>query len=138
MTTNYFSLASGNLSKNSEHRGLITIADDWSGVPSITGHLGDYTTSSPTGVDPRTLTAIDLGSIDVIANLTSATNTSGGVAEIDVNGNNTIALQGSGTADAPGIVIFLDASGREDVSLTFNVRDLDGSADSAVQPIAVQ
>ena len=55
-----------------------------------------------------------------------------------MNGNNTIALQGSGTADAPGIVIFLDASGREDVSLTFNVRDLDGSADNAVQPIAFQ
>ena len=139
MTMTYFSLASGNFSQDWENRALITVHDDWSLVPSITGYLGDYApTTGPTGVNPQTLIGVELGAVDVIANLTSATSTSGGVAEIDVGGNNMIALQGSGTADAPGIVLFLDATGRQDVTVSFNLVDLDGTADNSVQPVAVQ
>ena len=83
MTTTYFSLASGNFSQNWENRALISSNDDWSAVPSITGYLGDYTPSTTGGIDPRTLTNVELGAIDVIANLTSASSTTGGVAEID-------------------------------------------------------
>ena len=140
MTTAYFSLAGGNFSQNWEDRNLITANDDWSLVPSIMGYLGDYAPStSTTGIDPRTLTSVEsLGAIDVIANLAAASSSSGGVAEIDIGGNNMIALQGSGSADAPGIVLFLDATGRQDLSVSFNVHDLDGTIDNAVQPIAVQ
>ncbi len=120
--------------------GLITANDDWSMVPGIVGFLGDYTTASPTNVDPRTLVAdFATNSVDVIANqATPNTQTAGGVAEFDGIPNPTIALQGSGTADAPHIVIYLNTTGRNNIRVAFNARDIDGSADNAVQPIAVQ
>ncbi len=41
MSNAYFSLAAGNLTQNWSNAGLITSNDDWSGVPSIVGYLGD-------------------------------------------------------------------------------------------------
>ena len=138
MTGVYFSLASGNFSQNWNNIGLITANDDWSGVPSILGYLGDYTSGSPTGVDPRTLTAAAATAIDVIANQTNPnTFATGGVAEFHL-ADPTIALNGSGTADAPNIVIHLDATGRENIAVSFNIRDLDASADDAQQQVALQ
>ena len=49
-----------------------------------------------------------------------------------------MALQGSGTADAPSLVLYLDATGRQNVRVQFNVRDIDGSADNATQQLNVQ
>ncbi|PWR24632.1 ExeM/NucH family extracellular endonuclease [Zavarzinia aquatilis] len=138
MSTVYHDLGASDLVQDWSDAGLITANDDWSGVPSIQGFLGDIDTGSPTGVDPRTLTGANLGAVDVIANQTNPnTLTSGGVAEFAI-ANPAVGLNGSGTADAPGIVIHLDASGRQDVRVQFNAIDLDGSADNAAQPIAVQ
>ena len=61
----------------------------------------------------------------------------GGVAEFQI-ANRTIALNGSGTADAPFIVLHMNSVGRSNVTLSFNARDLDASADNAIQQIAVQ
>ncbi len=138
MSTAYHSLASGSLTQNWTNAGLIASSDDWTGVPSITGYLGDIDAASPTGVDPRTRTAADLGAVDVIANQTNPnTLTSGGVAEFAID-DPTVALQGSGTADAPSLVFYLDSLGREAVRVQFNLRDIDGSADDAAQQVAVQ
>ncbi len=49
-----------------------------------------------------------------------------------------MALQGSGTADAPSLVLYLYATGREGVRVQFNARDIDGSADNAQQQLNVQ
>jgi predicted extracellular nuclease len=73
----------------------------------------------------------------VIANQTNTASTSGGVAEFQIV-DPTIGLQGSGTADAPHIVLYLNSLGREEVTVSYRLRDLDGSADNAVQPIALQ
>ena len=132
-------LANGDLVQDWSNTGSITTNDNWAGIPSIEGFLGDINAASPTAVDPRTLTGAALGALNVIANQTNPnTLTNGGVAEFDGIANPTIALNGSGTADAPGLVVYLDASGRGDVRLQFDARDLDGSADNALQPIAVQ
>ena len=64
MSTTYHSLASGNLTQNWSNTGLITTNDDWSGVPSITGYLGDIDAGSPTNADPRTLTGANLGAVE--------------------------------------------------------------------------
>lgn len=139
MTTAFFSLASGPLLQNWSNTSLITANDDWSGVPSIVGYLGDIDGGSPTGVDPQTLTGAALGAVDVIANQTNPnTLTNGGVAEFDAIANPTVALNGSGTADAPSLVLYLDATGQQDIHVQFNARDIDGSADNSVQQIAVQ
>ncbi len=137
MSNDYFSLASGNFSQDWSNTALITANDVWSGVPSIQGFLGDDASSSTTGVDPQTVTADITTTLDVIANQSSTTISNGGVAEFEIT-DPTIALQGSGTADFPNIVLYLNATGRQNLQLSFNARDLDGSADNAVQQIAVQ
>ena len=137
MSTAYFDLSTGNFSQDWSNGSLLEANDDWSLVPSIMGYRGDELTGA-TGTDPRTLTANDTGLvIDVNVNQTNTNFATGGVAEFAID-NPTIALQGSGTADAPYIVIHLDATGRENIQFSFNARDLDSSSDNATQQIAVQ
>lgn len=136
MGTTYFRLRDNSFLQDWSDTGLIAAADDWSGVPSIEGFLGDGLTGA-TGADPRTITGT--GTVrDVIANQTNpSTLSNGGVAEFG-GADPTIALQGSGTADAPYIVLYIDTTGVRDVAFSFTARDLDGSADNAVQALAVQ
>ncbi len=119
---------------------LITTNDDWSPVAGIVGFLGDYTAASPTGVDPRTLLdPFPAVAVDVIANQSNPdTLTNGGVAEFDGIPNPTIALNGSGTADAPYIVIYLNTTGQSNIRVRYNARDLDGSVDNSIQQIDTQ
>lgn len=115
---------------------LITANDDWSGVPGILGYRGDGLTGS-TGTNPQTLLAFGSGVIDVIANQTNPGITNGGVAEFEL-ADPTIALNGSGTADAPFILLHFDTTGWQSIQVAYLLRDLDGSADNAVQPVALQ
>jgi predicted extracellular nuclease len=118
--------------------GLITTDDMWTGVPGIVGYLGDDPSTTTTGIDPQTILADRSSTVDVIANQTSPnTLTNGGVAEFHIS-NAVVALQGSGTADAPHLVLHLDTTGASSVSVSYNLRDIDGSTDDAVQPVALQ
>ncbi|MDQ8755239.1 Calx-beta domain-containing protein [Sphingosinicella sp. LHD-64] len=138
MSNAYFSLASGNFAQDWSDTGLITANDQWAAVASIMGYLGDINSGSPSNVDPRTLTQPALGALDVIANQTNTTINNGGIAEFQI-ANPTIALQGSGTADAPSLVLYMDASGRSDIRLQANLRDIDATAgEDAVQQVNVQ
>jgi 5'-nucleotidase len=119
---------------------LITANDDWSGVVGVEGFLGQDITTSSSGADPQGLLAA--GSLvpndkDVIANNTTGISgvTSGGVIESETN--QSIAFQGSATADAPYIAFHLDLTGKQNASFAFVAKDLDGSADNAAQQIAV-
>ncbi|MBR0681813.1 ExeM/NucH family extracellular endonuclease [Roseomonas eburnea] len=138
MSTTYHVLAAGDFSQNWSDSGLIAANDDWNGVASIVGYRGDDLTTA-TGVDPRTLLGADpLQVLDVNANQTNpSTYTAGGLAEFEL-ADPTVALNGSGTADAPYLVLFLDTTARSAVTLSFNLRDLDASTDNAVQQVAVQ
>ncbi|MEP6703246.1 MAG: VCBS repeat-containing protein [Acidobacteriota bacterium] len=126
--------------QNWSNTGLITVNDDWNAVPGIVGYLGDIATTSTTGVDPRTL-LLDystVSAVDVIANQTNPdTLATGGVAEFEIP-NATIALNGSGTADAPHIILNLNTTGQSGIQFTCSIRDLDASADDAIQQIDVQ
>lgn len=136
MTSTYWNLAGGDLTQDWSNLGLITANDDWSGVPSIVGFRGDGLTSG-TGTDPRTITGTSTV-IDVNANMTNPnTFTTGGVSEFAL-ADPTIALAGSGTAAAPYLALYLDATGRQGVTLSFLLRDLESGADNAVQQVAVQ
>ena len=118
--------------------GLITVTDDWTGVPGVVGYRGDGLVSS-TGVDPQTVTADGSATpVDVNANLTTpATFATGGVAEFEIT-NPVVAFQGSGTADAPHLVISVDTTGLSDISVSYNLRDIDDAIDNAIQPVALQ
>ncbi len=118
--------------------GLISLDDNWNGVNGIIGYRGDNLTGG-TATDPQTILS-DVGPVvDVIANQSNPnTQATGGVAEFDGIANPTIALQGSGTADAPNIVLYLNTSGFQNITVAYNVRDIDGSADHAIQAVALQ
>jgi endonuclease G len=117
---------------------LITVDDNWSSVPGIIGYRGDDLTTA-TGTDPQTILVDGSGTpIDVNANQTNPdTFVSGGVTEFEIT-NPVVALQGSGTADAPHIVINVNTAGQSNIAVSYNVRDIDGSTDNAVQPVALQ
>lgn len=120
--------------------GQITANDVWTGVPGIQGFLGQDITTA-TGVDPQTLLTTSTAAtpdLDVIANQANTGITNGGVAEFDGIANPTIALQGSGTADAPYVLLTLRTTGQSGIRVGYTLRDIDGSADNAVQPVALQ
>jgi len=115
---------------------LISADDDWTRVPGIVGYRGDGLTGT-TGVDPQIVVAESLP-VDVNANRLNPDNfTTGGVAEFEI-GDPTIALQGSGTARAPNLVLQLDTTGNNGILVSYDLRDIDGSIDNATQPVALQ
>ena len=124
-------------SQDWSNTGLITTDDNWSGVPGITGYRGDGLAGG-TGVDPQTILGEGTLVVDVNANQTNPnTFTTGGVAEFQLS-NPTVALQGSGTARAPYVQFSFTTLGQSGISISYNLRDIDGSADNAVQPVALQ
>jgi len=97
------------------------VNDDWSGVASIIGCRGDGLTSV-NDLDPQTVLAgDDPGMVDANANQTNPnTFITGGVAQF-ARTDATIALNGSGTADAPYIRIFLDTTGVNNLRVSYDV-----------------
>ena len=116
--------------------GLITANDNWSNVPGILGFLGGGLTSA-NGVDPQTVLGADAaGVVDVIANQTNTSITNGGVAEFHI-ADPVVGLQGSGSANAPYLRIHLDTRGASGIQVSYRLRDVDASADDAVQQVAL-
>jgi len=115
---------------------LITANDNWSGVLSVVGYLGDDTFGE--GVDPQTILT-PYSTVDVIANQGSDTTlTTAGVAEFDGLAKRVIALQADETADAPNVVININTLRRSNISISYRLRDIDGTADNAITPVALQ
>ncbi len=117
---------------------LIAATDDWNGVPGIVGYRGDDLTTA-TGADPQVILADGTSTpIDVNANQTNTdqANAPGGVSEFEI-ANPVVALNGSGTGDAPFILLTFTTVGQSGVQVAYNLRDLDGSTDNAVMPIAL-
>ncbi|MCB1612026.1 MAG: hypothetical protein KDI60_09765 [Xanthomonadales bacterium] len=117
----------------------ITVNDDWSSVPGVVGYLGDISSSSTTGVDPQTL-LLDystVSAVDVIANLSNTGSTAGGVGDFDNLMDPVVAMQGSGTADAPHLLFYLNTLNRENIRVRYNVRDVDDGTDNSVQQVAL-
>lgn len=123
--------------QNWSNTSLITTNDVWSGVPGIVGYRGDDLTTA-TGTDPQTL-LMDGSStpVSVFANQTNPdTFNSGAPAEFEI-ANPVVSIQGSGTGDAPHLVVSVNTTGANNITVTYNLRDLDGSADNAAQAVAL-
>jgi VCBS repeat-containing protein len=137
MSKTFYKLGNSDFFQDWTNTGLITTANDWSGVDSIMGYRGDGQ-SSPAGKDPGLVLGDGTSVVNVIANQTNPnTLTSGGVAEFQI-ADPTVALQGSGTGQAPNLVLYLDASGRQDLNFSVDLRDIDGGADNSIQQVAIQ
>ena len=77
--------------------------------------------------------------VDVAANRTDpgAIGLAAGVAEFEL-ADPVVAIQGSATASAPHLVIALDTRGSAGVTVRLTLRDIDATANDAVEPVAVQ
>ena len=113
----------------------ITVGDDWSGVDGIEGFLGADSATDAAPYDPRTRT-VHTADLDVVDDQTSTGISNGGVGEFHLS-NPVVGLQGSGAADTPYLLFHVDATGREDITVSYNLRDIDAN-DNAVQPVALQ
>lgn len=121
---------------------VVTVSDNWDGVPGVIGYRGDGLAGG-TGVNPGSILADGSATpVDVNANQTNPnTFGTGGVAEFEganVGNDRVIALSGSSTARAPHIVISVNTAGLSNVTVAYNLRDLDGSVDNALSPVALQ
>jgi endonuclease G len=115
----------------------IRFDDDWSQVPGIIGYRGDSFTGS-TAVNPQTVVGQPSTVVDVNANRTDqGTFVTGGVSEFEL-ADPTVALQGSGTARAPHIQIHLNTLGLSQITVAYDLRDVDSTSDNAIQPVALQ
>ena len=136
--SNYYRLSLGSFMQDWSNPGLFTANDDWSGVASIMGYRGDDLSQMP-GVDPQTVVSDSFSTvIDININQTSPdTFTTGGVTHFTL-ANPVVALSGSTSADSPNLVLYLDLSGMEQIEVSYLLRDIDGSADNAIQSMALQ
>ena len=139
MTTNYFSLAGGDFFQDWSDAAAISADDNWAAVASIVGYRGDGVVSG-TGKDPRTATGTSTV-VDVNANRGDPnTFATGGVTEFDGLPDRVVGLQGSGTANAPYLAFYLDATGRENITFSVQLRDIDSGTGTRppIQPVAIQ
>lgn len=118
---------------------LISTDNDWSKVPGFAGHRGDKLVSKP-GVNPQTVTSDGtVTPVNVLANQGKPNSLrTGGVAEFDGITEPVIALKGSATAAAPFLLLNLITTGKKNIAFGYKLRDLDNSANNAVQAVAFQ
>jgi uncharacterized delta-60 repeat protein len=138
LNVTYYKLATSDFLQDWSNTTLINTDDDWSNLPSIRGFRGDGLVSSM-GINPQTVLADGSATpVDVNANQSNPnTYTNSGITEFALS-NPTIALRGSSTGTAPHLVIYLDATGRQNLQLSFTLRDIDTSTRDAIQSVAVQ
>lgn len=131
MTTTLHALRDSDFIQNWAGTAAQLTSGSW-GVASMVGYRGDGLSSS-TSTDPQNVLAPgDSTPVDLINNSSSGSST-GGIHELT---DNVVALQGSGTADAPHIVIYLDTTDVQDVRFTATLRELDSTTTD--QKFAVQ
>ncbi|MEH3102206.1 Ig-like domain-containing protein [Sphingomonas adhaesiva] len=137
--TRYFKLGDSDFFEDWSTTAANVAADDWSKAPYWVGYLGDVSSSTSANAVPANSTTItDLGNIDAVILGSNVASTSGGVGVFQSLADPIVALQGSGTADSPSLVLHLDATGRSGLTLSFDLRDVDSTADNASQSFAVQ
>lgn len=103
------------------------------------GYRGDKLASKP-GASPQTITN-DGGatSVSVLANQKNPNSLrGGGVAEFDELPDPTIALKGSAKAPVPMLVLNLETKNKQNIKVSYKLRDLDAVAHNAVQAVALQ
>ena len=104
-----------------DRRGLITANDDWTAVPESRATAATGLTGA-TGVDPQTVPTSRRADLDVIANQTDP-DTLRRVASQSSRRQPDDRAPGSGTADAPYILLDLNTTGQAAVTVAYTLRD---------------
>jgi hypothetical protein len=144
--TTYASLASANLnfSITPATASVISANDNWSGFANVEGYFGQNLTATH-GIDPQTILGTEFSGntlpntpVQVNANKgnPSAYN-AGGLAEFDSGTYLAIGFQGNVQAN-PYLVFYVNSTGRSSVTISYEVKDIDGGSNNAVSPVALQ
>ena len=116
----------------------VTTDDDWSNVPGVIGYRGDDLTTA-TGTDPQTILADGSGTHRGRHCESDRSEHPGHRRRCRISDcRSRRGAQRSGTADAPHVVVTLATTGLSNINVSYSLRDLDGSADDAVQAVALQ
>lgn len=143
----YYNFSAGSLSLNLSPAtaNMITTNDDWSNVASVEGYYGRNLTNTH-GVDPQTV----LGAEFTNAALPAATRqvnadkgnpsayNAGGITEFDRDDTYfAFGFQGNVQAN-PYMVFYLNTVGRANVTVSYDVIDIDSGSNNSVSPVALQ
>lgn len=142
----YASLAAGNLSFSitPATANVITSNNNWTGFPSVEGYFGLNLTPTH-GVDPQTILGTEFAGntlpnsppqVNANKSNPSAYN-AGGLAEFDSGPYLALGFQGNTQAN-PYLVFFVNTLGRSNVTITYQVTDIDGGSNNAVSQLALQ
>ena len=117
---------------------LISIDDEWSGVPGIDGYDAEWAgtdgvTTSNIGqcLDETPMT------LEVNADRTNPNSTPAslaGIAEFEIS-DPVVALRGSANMDCPYLRIALDTRGKSGITIHYVARDIDEGNNDSVQPV---
>ncbi len=142
----YYDFLSGNLTlalTGPDNR--ITSNDNWSGVASVEGYFGRNLVGTH-GIDPQTVLNTEFvgdvlpsaGNTQVNANKgnPSAYN-AGGVTEFDRDTPYAFGIQGNVQA-TPYMVFYLNTTGRSNVTVAYDVIDIDAGSNNSVSQVALQ
>ena len=121
---------------------IISNNNDWSNVPFIKGFRGDGLTTV-FDIDPRTVLADGTNTPSfIVANQSSPQTYNGdGFAEFESLAIPAIAVKPSAVASAPFLVIYISTENQLSnflPTIEFNLRDIDGSVNNAVQQVSIQ
>ena len=124
--------------QNWSNVGLITVANNWSGVPGVIGYRGQDLTAAP-GVDPQTVLGESSApfEVQVVDDQTNTALTNGGTAEFEL-ADPVVAIQGHDTSEAPYLKFHLDTTGFANVAVSYDLRDIDATGENAQQQVALQ
>ena len=142
----YASLAAGNLSFaiTPANANLINSNDDWSGFTNVEGYFGKNLTATH-GIDPQTILGTEFAA-NTLPNSPPQVNANkgnpsaynaGGLTEFDSGPYLALGFQGNTQAN-PYLVFFVNTLGRSNVTINYEVTDIDGGSNDAVSPIALQ
>jgi hypothetical protein len=142
----YADLASGslNFSITPATANLISANDNWSGFASVEGYFGENLTATH-GIDPQTVLGTEFSGnnlpntprqVNANKGNPSAYN-AGGLAEFDSGSYLAIGFQGNVQAN-PYLVFYINSLNRANVTISYDVTDIDGGSNNAVSPVALQ
>ena len=142
----YASLASGNLnfSITPATANVIASNDNWSGFPSVEGYFGQNLTATH-GIDPQTVLGTEFSG-NTLPNTPTQVNANkgnpsaynaGGLAEFDSGTYLAIGFQGNVQAN-PYLVFYVNTLNRANVTINYEVTDIDSGSNNAISPVALQ
>lgn len=143
-TYHNFSSGSLSLTLTAATTNLITTNDDWSGITSVEGYEGRDITATH-GIDPQTVLGTEFAS-NQLPNTPTQVNANkgnpsaynaGGLTEFDSGSPLAFGFQGNVHAN-PYMVFYLNTTGRSNITVSYDVIDIDSGSNNSVSPVALQ